>query len=183
MNLFVCLWNAPEAWRLAALDAVKRMSDVLPQLSADSARQAYPPTHGAAGTYAHPVVATIQTADAALGERRYVAMDGPDLVLYKTVHPSIPRVKSPCGRPARSLVDGKRCRTIWKGSLSSFGLRLGRSRCSPTPLASTLSTTGSGIGYGSSATASQSFAPLQPSGVGTLSASARRPSPAGGGRP
>ena len=82
MNLFVCLWNAPEAWRMAAVDAVKRMSDVLPQLSADSAQQVYPPTHGAADTDAHPVVATIRTADAALGQRTYVAMDGPDLVLY-----------------------------------------------------------------------------------------------------
>ena len=82
MNLFVCLWNAPEAWRMAALDAVKRMSDVLPQLSADSAQQFYPPTHGAADTHAHPVVAAISTADAALGQRTYVAMDGPDLVLY-----------------------------------------------------------------------------------------------------
>jgi hypothetical protein len=43
MNLFVCLWNAPKAWRMAAVDAVKRMSDVLPQLSADSAQQLYPP--------------------------------------------------------------------------------------------------------------------------------------------
>ena len=82
MNLFVCLWNAPQAWRMAAVDAVKRMSDVLPQLSADSAQQFYPPTHGAADTHAHPVVAAIRTADDALGQRTYVAMDGPDLVLY-----------------------------------------------------------------------------------------------------
>ena len=82
MNLFVCLWEAPQAWRMAAVDAVKRMSDVLPQLSADSAQQVYPPTPGAADTDAHPVVAAIRTADAALGQRTYVAMDGPDLVLY-----------------------------------------------------------------------------------------------------
>ncbi|MET0168596.1 MAG: hypothetical protein ABW318_26830, partial [Vicinamibacterales bacterium] len=81
MNLFVCLWNAPEAWRMAAVDAVKRMSDVLPQLSAHTAQQVYPPAH-AADTDASPVVATIRTADAALGQRTYVAMDGPDLVLY-----------------------------------------------------------------------------------------------------
>ena len=82
MNLFVCLWNAPEAWRMGALDAVKRMSDVLPQLSAESAQQLYPPTHGAADTHAHPVIAAIRTADGALGQRYIVAMDVPDLVLY-----------------------------------------------------------------------------------------------------
>ena len=67
---------------MGALDAVKRMPDVLPQLSADSAQQFYPPTHGAADTDAHPVIAAIRTADGALGQRTYVAMDGPDLVLY-----------------------------------------------------------------------------------------------------
>ena len=54
---------------MAAVDAVKRMPDVLPQLSADSAQQLYPPTHGAADTDAHPVVAAIRTADDALGQR------------------------------------------------------------------------------------------------------------------
>ena len=82
MNLFVCLWNAPEAWRKAATDAVKRMADVLPQLSADSARRVYPQCDDVADAGSHPVVATIQTAEAALGKRTYVAMDGPDLVLY-----------------------------------------------------------------------------------------------------
>ena len=82
MNLFVCLWNAPEAWRMAATDAVKRMADVLPQLSADSARRVYPQCDDVADAGSHPVVATIQTAEAALGKRAYVAMDGPDLVLY-----------------------------------------------------------------------------------------------------
>ena len=67
---------------MGALDAVKRMPDVLPQLSAESAQQLYPPTHGAADTHAHPVVAAFRTADAALGKRTYVSMDGPDLVLY-----------------------------------------------------------------------------------------------------
>jgi asparagine synthase (glutamine-hydrolysing) len=82
MNLFVCLWNAPEAWRMAATDAVKRMADVLPQLSADSARRVYPQTHHTADADSHPVVATIQTAETALGQRAYVAVDGPNLVLY-----------------------------------------------------------------------------------------------------
>jgi asparagine synthase (glutamine-hydrolysing) len=82
MNVFVCLWNAPESWQAAAVGAVKRMADVLPQLSEETARQFYPQTHGSVDTAAYPVVAAIHTADVALGERTYVAMDGPDLVLY-----------------------------------------------------------------------------------------------------
>ena len=151
---------------MGALDAVKRMSDVLPQLSADSAQQFYPPTHGAADTHAHPVIAAIRTADGALGNARTCQWTDPTSSCT-TVHPSIPRVRSPRGRPARSLVDGKRCRTVWKGSSSSFGLYASVAPGeSPIPSASTPFTTGSGIGHGWLATASQSFAPLQASGAG-----------------
>ena len=180
MNLFVCLWNAPEAWRMAALDAIKRMSDVLPQLQpiapSSSIRQ-----HTAADTGAHPVVATIRTSDAALGQRTYVAMDGPDLVLYDGA-PIDPEGQIAGSSGARSPVAGKRRRTVWKGSSSSFGPRRGRSRCSPTPSASTQSITGTGIGPGWSATASLSFGPLPASGVGIRAASARTRSPAGRGQ-
>jgi asparagine synthase (glutamine-hydrolysing) len=85
MNLFVCLWNAPQDWRIAALDAVKGMSSVLPQLSADTAAQLYPSGRSASDTNGGPLVVAMRTSDTALGGRTYSAMDGSHLVMYDGV--------------------------------------------------------------------------------------------------
>ena len=85
MNLFICLWNAPHDWRDKALGAVKRMSSVLPQLSADTAAQLYPTGRSASETDSGPLVVAMRTSDAALGRRTYSARDGSRLVMFDGV--------------------------------------------------------------------------------------------------
>ena len=139
---------------MAAVDAVKRMSDVLPQLSADSAQQVYPPARGRYRPRIRRRHDPHCRRRARATDIRRNGRTRPGPVGGAPIDPEgqIAGVVSQRASP----VDGKRRRTAWKGSSSSFGPRLGRSRCSPTLSASTQSTTGSGIGHGWSATASRS---------------------------
>ena len=180
MNLFVCLWNAPEAWRMAALDAVKRMSDVLPQLSAHSAQQFYRKTKE------WPIPTRIPSSPPSApptprsGDAPTWQWTGPTWSCT-TVRLSIPRVNR--------RVVGQRARWSMGSGAEPSGRavrpRSGHARSLQVltdPSASTRSSTGSVIGHGSSATASRSFALLHASGAGIRSASAWRPSPAGRGQ-
>ena len=178
MNLFICLWNAPHDWRDKALGAVKRMSSVLPQLSADTAAQLYPTGRSASETDSGPLVVAMRTSDAALGQRTIFGRGRLRLVMFDGVP------VDPEGQIAAHS-SGELAR-YWDTLQDRLEGQFVLVRASPHSLEVITDPLGLYPVYywhrdqpGWSATASLFFGRLPASGVGIQSASARTRSPAG----